>query len=387
MRLGPHLSGPLISCAVNAPAQGGRAPVQKTVERKNFFLKKEAKTFVCFASIRWSWLEYYLPDSDMPGMKRPHAIVHSSNRRMTTVIPGPQSWLKCADGRMLGHRSRPEFAMSYLANRIQPVTLASSVAAPGILAGTRSWYPADCSIFGLTAQISHALAARAEDAIGLLLAAAALPPGGTAPASVWAAEAMHRAYATLQLFLRLHQCSPLIDRLTRDLECWLAADLARTLRALATANPRAPAACGPALRAVVHNLAALFAPATDDLRVETDIEPVTLPGAARRALVLLAHELVAEAILQDRPAGHISVILRPLSPGLACLTVTDDGATLNDEVRQPETVATDLAALMQADLHYARREAGHTTAVIFRAGHALVTPQRMQGIPAGPISR
>jgi two-component sensor histidine kinase len=279
--------------------------------------------------------------------------------------------------------------MSYLANRIQPATLASSIAAPGILPGMRSWHAADCSIFGLAAQLSHALAARADDAIGLLLAAATLPPGGppfklppggTGPASspVWAAEAMHRAYATLQLFLKLHQSTPLIDRLTRDLEYRLAADLASNLRALATADPRAPSACAPALRAVVGNLVALFGPATADLQVKTDIEPITLPGAARRALVLLAHELVADAVLHasaGHPGSRILVTLRPLSPGLACLTVTEDDYALSNEHRQPDTIATSLAALLLADLHYADRRAGYTTAVIFGVGGAHVQPQ------------
>ena len=266
--------------------------------------------------------------------------------------------------------------MSYLANRIQPLTLESFIA----VLGTRPWHPADCSTFGLTAQLSHTLAARADDAVGLLLTAATLPPGGAAATSspVWGAEALHRAYATLQLFLRLHQSSPLIDHVTRDLEFRLAADLANNLRALATADPQAPSAGAPVLRTVVHNLVALFGPAAGDVQVETDIEPVTLPGAARRALVLLAHELVADAMLHasaGRPGSRIFVTLRPLSSGLACLTVTEDGGAFSNEHRQPDTIATSLAALLLADLHYAERQAGYTTAVIFGVGGAGTQPQ------------
>ena len=77
----------------------------------------------------------------------------------------------------------------------------------------------------------------------------------------------------------------------------LASTLAADLKTLSSHAENEVVPCSRVLRDVVRNTAALFAPTTGGLEVTTDIEYVRLPAYKRRALVLLASELVVNALL------------------------------------------------------------------------------------------
>lgn len=224
---------------------------------------------------------------------------------------------------------------------------------------------AEPSLLTNMAQFSRALSVRSDEAIGPLLAAATFSHEDTAHeiCSIWATEALHRAHATLKLFLVLHRSRRRIDRLTRVLERNLAIDLARNIYALTHPASAKAENCAKTLRDIVSGLVALFGPGVGDLDVETDISEVRLPGQKRRALALLTHELVVNAILHafdGRRRGRIVVTIRLVSPGVAVLSVMDDGVGMGDDAIDPDSIASSLAGILGSDLYHRRTISGFT---------------------------
>jgi two-component sensor histidine kinase len=222
------------------------------------------------------------------------------------------------------------------------------------------------SSFALLAQCSRALSARSDEAIGPLLAAATVPQAKASLEThpIWVAEALHRAHVTLKLFLVLHRSRRQIDRATRALERRLAIDLARNIFALAPADSEKIEDCAAVLRDIVCNLVALFGPGVGQIDMETDISEVKLSRPRRRALVLLAHELVANAILHaftGRRRGRIVVTLRRISPAAAVLCVMDDGIGIDNHDDNACGIATRLTTFLSSELYHRRTPSSLTS--------------------------
>ena len=162
------------------------------------------------------------------------------------------------------------------------------------------------STFEIMAERSTSLATGLDHVFGLLLAASCRPPsiGSWSHRAIWVEEAMHRACSMLRLTLALRtdiDTSPMMSQLRHALASELAADL----RSLSSPAENQIVPCSRVLRDVVHNTTSLFAPTIGGLEVTTDVEYVWLPAYQRRALVLLASELVVNTLLhayRDAPA-------------------------------------------------------------------------------------
>jgi two-component sensor histidine kinase len=147
---------------------------------------------------------------------------------------------------------------------------------------------------------------------------------------LWAEERIHRAHNLLKLVLLLEQRPPqqAYDLFTSRIELSLAEELGNHYRSLAIGPERQVAPCSSVLREVVGDLVALFGPTTGPIELHTDIERVALPAYQRRALVLVASELVMNALLhafKRRPEGRLTVELHRLGLQYARLRVVDDG--------------------------------------------------------------
>jgi hypothetical protein len=220
------------------------------------------------------------------------------------------------------------------------------------------------------AALSAGLGPAEDDAVGVLLGAC-LPPEGDGPAllrPLWAEEAMHRAQAMLRLFVALRRQARPGQRLTRHLEHALAAQLAGNFRALSAAPGGAPLPCSGLLREVARDLVSLFGPGVGQVALRTEIERVALPAWQRRALVVLASELLANALLhgfRSRPWGRVELTLRVAAPGQAWMRVRDDGIGCVAGRPDPATsVAGGLAALLAGELHIASTRDWPTSAEV-----------------------
>jgi two-component sensor histidine kinase len=179
---------------------------------------------------------------------------------------------------------------------------------------------------------------------------------------------MHRAYN----FMRLIDAGSSVDELASEhrLTCGKTDTIARNLAArfkdLETRDEREVLSCAAVLRDVVTGLVLLFG-SPRNISVETRVTDVALPAYKRRALVLAAAELVANALLhafRGCQAGRLEIDLNAGSKGDACLRVADNGIGITG--RRPNLhcgVASGLADLLEADLTY-DRTAGWTIAEI-----------------------
>jgi two-component sensor histidine kinase len=285
--------------------------------------------------------------------------------------------------------------MSHVHNRIGQITpclvnSAATAACDGDAARLAAQRCAASSSFAHMAEYSQTLSVRADEAIGPLLAAATVTRADmvSESCSIWKTEALHRAHATLKLFLMLHRSRRRVDRLTRVLERHLAIDLARNMYALTHPASAKAENCARPLRDIVAGLVALFGPGVGDLDVETDMSEVLLAGQRRRALALLMHELVANAILHaftGRCRGRIIVTIRLVSPGVAALSVMDDGVGISDDTIAAGGIAASLAEILGSDLYHTRTISGFTRIEsVFKVeqrerrptlGHPIVRPE------------
>ena len=219
------------------------------------------------------------------------------------------------------------------------------------------------------AELSAALPHRTGDALAVLLAAARPFDDGFLPLRpFWTGEATHRALVMLRLFTTM-----------RRRERWrggdaeehrLALRLASALACVGTAHVRRVVPCSGALREVARDLVALFEPSVGDVALETEVASLGLPAYKRRALVLLGHELVANALLHafaGRAVGRISLRLGRVADGLAHLVVADDGIGFRGKPPCPaRSTAGGLSELLEGDLHYRSSDGwGASAEVIF----------------------
>lgn len=200
----------------------------------------------------------------------------------------------------------------------------------------------------------------------LLAAASPTVCGGRAVLRpIWATEALNRAYNMVRLVGRLEQRAPDCNNRTGfDLEAKLGAELAATFDALAISCDEEPRPCSVLLRDLVRDLVELFGPAVGPVVLATCIDRLALPAFRQRALILLANELVSNALLQafePHRSGRITLHLAVLDRRSARLTVTDDGGNVFDRARRHPSrcgVVDYLADLLESDLTYRSRPGG-----------------------------
>ena len=229
--------------------------------------------------------------------------------------------------------------------------------------------PQLATLAGLSARLPR----RAGDAIEILLAAARPFDDGFQPLRpFWAQEVVHRGLSMLRLFAALQRLGR--GRLVRRSihERRLAMHLAAELASLETRDLTCIRPCSGPLREIARDLVALFGPASGDIVLDTDVMPLGMPAYKRRALVLLGHELVANALthaFDGRSVGHLSIRLHRVGAGYARLQVEDDGVGFTPGCPRPDaSVAGGLAELLEGDLRYiARRGSGSMPEVVFPA--------------------
>jgi two-component sensor histidine kinase len=209
--------------------------------------------------------------------------------------------------------------------------------------------------------------------LGMLLAAASPTAcGGRAVLRpVWATEAMNRAYNTVRLIGSLEQQVPQTDDVSvSDLETRLGRELAATFDSLAITCDEEPRSCSVPLRNLARDLVELFGSAIGSVAVATIVDRVTLPAYRHRALVLLANELVSNALLcgfKDRRRGLITLQLSVLDQRTARLVVTDDGDGVLERTRRHSSrcgVVDYLADLLESELVCRTGPGGGMTAAI-----------------------
>jgi hypothetical protein len=201
--------------------------------------------------------------------------------------------------------------------------------------------------------------------LGTLLAAT-LPEtyrGHSELRPLWANEAMERAYTTICLIDSLEQAVPV-----RDLEpsrgfneSTLASHLARLLTSARYSAADMPRPCSPLLRATVQNVVGLFGPSVGGVEVTILAEPMSLPACKTRALVLLANDLVVNALrhgLHTPDGGRISVTLTRVRGMIGELQVADTGAGFLNSRPNPLSVAHDLASLLETEPIFSSPRAG-----------------------------
>jgi two-component sensor histidine kinase len=162
---------------------------------------------------------------------------------------------------------------------------------------------------------------------------------------------------------RLEQNAP---RRPPDFETPLGVELASIFDSLAISSDQEPRSCSAPLRDLTRDLTELFGPAIGQIAVTTNVDRLTLPAFRHRALILMANELVTNALLhafKDRRFGRITLQLSVLARGSARLTVMDDGESARHQP-SPCSVINYLADLLESDLVYQTRFGGGLIAEI-----------------------
>jgi hypothetical protein len=171
--------------------------------------------------------------------------------------------------------------------------------------------PPDPSKFESIVLLSRELPSKHVELINILLTS--VHPWNDSGCEVlrplWAEEAIHRIHGFMRLIGARSRRRTLKTQnlIAAGVEDFAARDLAARLTELETAAERAVLPCSTVLRDVAGDLGTLFAcPA--NILVETSIERVSLPGYKRRALVLMACELLCNALLHAF-SGHGSGLI------------------------------------------------------------------------------
>jgi hypothetical protein len=193
----------------------------------------------------------------------------------------------------------------------------------------------------------------------VLLAAASPSPTdeSVGPRLLWAEEGMHRAYCMLKLVMALRdsgrwtRCGA-----SRRTALDRARDIAMTYRSLAEAEEGRVVPCAPLLETLVVDLLELFGPTVGDVSVELVIDRVALPGRQRRALILIASELVVNTLLYEfrgRRHGSIHVALERLDHAQVRLRVCNNGKRASSLLANVTPgAAENLASFLGAPMRY-----------------------------------
>jgi two-component sensor histidine kinase len=187
---------------------------------------------------------------------------------------------------------------------------------------------------------------------------------------LWADEMVHRTYVTIHLTallmsnLRLEHNGPM----RFELDYRVASNLAAAIGQLVIARDNERLPCSAVLRGIVRNLVELFGPVAGGIRIATRIEPLQLAAFKRRALALVAVELISQALAsayRRLDEGHIDVHLARISRSRARLTVKHSGRNQPACVPQAcQPIGQDLASLLEAEIVYGIPALDGTTAQI-----------------------
>jgi two-component sensor histidine kinase len=187
---------------------------------------------------------------------------------------------------------------------------------------------------------------------------------------LWADEMVHRTYVTIHLTaLLMSKLRPERDTPMRfELDYRVASNLAAAIGELVIVHDNERLPCSAVLRGIVRNLVELFGPVAGNIQITTRIEPLQLAAFKRRALALVAVELISEALVnafRGLDEGYIEVQLTRISRSRVRLTVKNSGS--NQAACMPQacqSIGQDLASLLEAEILYGIPEFDGTTAQI-----------------------
>jgi two-component sensor histidine kinase len=186
--------------------------------------------------------------------------------------------------------------------------------------------------------------------------------------TLWVEEAIHRASNFLRFILLLEGSSWKGESTETDTyrERRLAIRLAGAFRALDRDDEHAMVPCSDLLRRIVVDLVDLFGPTTGRIAIETDLMPLNLSACKRRALVLVATELVINALkhaFQGHRKGQIAVTLERVGRGQARFVVDDSGRGVSvTRAGAGRAIISGLARVLDADLLYRTSRLGGSAA-------------------------
>ena len=173
---------------------------------------------------------------------------------------------------------------------------------------------------------------------------------------LWADEMVHRTFVTFRLIALLMSQMRLEpdDPMRRMLHYNVASNLLAAIHELAILNDNESLPCSTVLRAITRNFVALFGSIAGDITIAIRIEPLQLAAFKRRALALLATELLSKAFLHGFPGpegGHIEVHLARISRSRALLMIKDSRRDQSSAAPVGcYQTGNDLAGLLEAEI-------------------------------------
>jgi two-component sensor histidine kinase len=187
---------------------------------------------------------------------------------------------------------------------------------------------------------------------------------------LWADEMVHRTCVTAQLTALLMSAL----RTERDvpigleLDYRIASGLTASIRELVILNDNERLPCSVLLRSVTRNFVELFGQVAGNITVLITVEPLLLAAFKRRALILVAVELISQALIHglSGPAqGRLEVALTRPNPSCARLVVGHNGTSRRPPVRLGcQQIEHDLANLLEAEIVYEVAGPGSMATVI-----------------------
>lgn len=213
---------------------------------------------------------------------------------------------------------------------------------------------------------THDRAARRRSALIDTLFIAAFPIPGDGRSflrPLWADEAMNRASDSLQLVLMLERSAWQDPRhIGASLELELARKLAGIFHSLQLTPESAKLPATDALKGVLCGMAGLFGPAIGTVELDLSLTPIRLAPYRRRALVLVAAEIMTKALLWSvRTELRVRAVLDFTADRQLRLLVEHDGflpEAISDN--RSSDIVSGLAALLEAELVYRRSQRGGT---------------------------
>jgi two-component sensor histidine kinase len=192
---------------------------------------------------------------------------------------------------------------------------------------------------------------------------------------VWGEEAIHRAGNLRQLAISLER---LLDRGRietgdRPRTIRRANALARAYQTLDMADEPGPDSCAEALRDIAAGLVEIFGHTVGSLVLSMEIQPISLAGEGRRALLLAVSELVVNALRHAFIGRRTGVLQIRLDHDQACqeaaLFVADDGVGPGDLTQGGGhgcSIVRDLADVLDGDVVWRQSLVLGGTEVILR---------------------
>lgn len=183
--------------------------------------------------------------------------------------------------------------------------------------------------------------------------------------SVWAAEAMNRARNMCQLamLLEYHRWNRSQQAVSYRAELACATQLASGLRALEISDVDAMLPCSELMCEISSCLVALFRPVLGQITLSTACERIALSADRRRALVLIAIELVTQTLFHAFDGceeGCLSVALACDRRGTALLLVEDSGNGLRFDTQASRRIIGQLGSVLAAEISYRHSAMGGT---------------------------